>query len=134
VRKIHIAIVIDEYGVFIGIITVEDILEELVGEIQDEFDTEEPEIQTLADGVYVVDAQMWVEKVNDELGVNLPVEPAYETIGGLIIDRLGHIPLHPGEKVEVDDGRLTLVVMQMHGRRIVKVKIIVHSRQDEGKQ
>jgi CBS domain containing-hemolysin-like protein len=58
--------------------------------------------------------------------INLPVDESYETIGGLIIDRLGHIPLHPGEKVEFDEGKITLVVMQMHGRRIVKVKIVNH--------
>jgi CBS domain containing-hemolysin-like protein len=69
---------------------------------------------------------MWVEDINERIKLDLPVEESYETIGGLIIDRLGHIPLHPGEKVEINDGKITLVVIQMHGRRIVKVKIVIH--------
>jgi CBS domain containing-hemolysin-like protein len=127
VHRVQMAAVIDEYSSFVGIVTVEDILEELVGDIMDEFDKEEPEVQNLAPGVYVVDAQMWVENINDRIGLTLPTDESYETIGGLIIDRLGHLPQHPGEKVEIAIGDgVTLVVMQMHGRRIVKVKIVVH--------
>jgi CBS domain containing-hemolysin-like protein len=127
VHRVQMAVVIDEYSSFVGIVTVEDILEELVGDIMDEFDKEEPEVQDLSPGVYVVDAQMWVEDINDRIGLTLPTDESYETIGGLIIDRLGHLPQHPGEKVEVATGDgVTLVVMQMHGRRIVKVKIVVH--------
>jgi CBS domain containing-hemolysin-like protein len=59
------------------------------------------------------------------------MDESYETIGGLLLDRLGHIPQHPGEKAEIDEGKLTLMVMQMRGRRIVKVKIIAHQMQDE---
>ena len=81
-------------------------------------------MQNIAEGVYVLDAQMWVDDINDELGIGLPLDESYETVGGLLIDRLGHIPQHPGEKVEIEAGRITLVVMQMHGRRIVKIKCI----------
>lgn len=130
VRRVQIAVVIDEYSSFVGIVTVEDILEEIVGDIQDEFDKEEPEVQKLGEGVYVVDAQMWVDDLNEQLGISLPVDESYETIGGLLLDRVGHIPQHPGEKAEIDEGRLTLMVMQMRGRRIVKVKVIVHPMQD----
>jgi putative hemolysin len=127
VHRVQMAVVIDEYSSFVGIVTVEDILEELVGDIMDEFDKEEPEVQELAPGVYVVDAQMWVEDINDRIGLELPTDESYETVGGLIIDRLGHLPKHPGEKAEIVIGNgITLVVMQMHGRRIVKVKIVVH--------
>ena len=127
VHRVQMAVVIDEYSSFVGIVTVEDILEELVGEIMAEFDKEEPEVQELAPGVYVVDAQMWVEDINDRIGLELPTDESYETVGGLIIDRLGHLPKHPGEKAEIAIGNgITLVVMQMHGRRIVKVKIVVH--------
>jgi CBS domain containing-hemolysin-like protein len=126
VHRVQMAIIIDEYSSFVGIVTVEDILEEIVGDILDEFDKEEPEVQNISEGVYVVDAQMWVEDINERMKINLPVDESYETIGGLIIDRLGHIPLHPGEKVEIHEGKITLVVMQMHGRRIVKAKIVVH--------
>ena len=126
VHRVQMAIVIDEYSSFVGIVTVEDILEEIVGDIMDEFDKEEPEVQNISEGVYLVDAQMWVEDVNERLKLDLPLNESYETIGGLIIGRLGHIPLHPGEKVEINEGTITLVVIQMHGRRIVKVKIIIH--------
>ena len=127
VHRVQMAVVIDEYSSFVGIVTVEDILEELVGDIMDEFDKEEPEVQELAPGVFVVDAQMWVEDINDRIGLTLPTDESYETIGGLIIDRLGHLPQHPGEKAEIACGNgVTLVVLQMHGRRIIKVKIVVH--------
>ena len=125
-RKVQIAIVLDEYGSFIGILTVEDILEELVGDILDEFDREEPEIQKTGEGIFLVDAKLWVEDLNDELDISLPVHESYETIGGLLIERLGHIP-HPGETVHIAESHVTLVVMQMLSRRIVKVKLILHS-------
>ena len=128
VRKVQIAIVLDEYSSFAGIVTVEDILEELVGDILDEFDQEEPDIQKAGEGIFLVDAQVWVEDLNDELDLNLPVHESYETIGGLLIDRLGHIP-HPGESVEIPEVNLTLVVVQMRGRRIVKIKIIITPNQ-----
>jgi putative hemolysin len=132
VHRVQMAIVIDEYSSFVGIVTVEDILEELVGDILDEFDKEEPGVQELAPGVHVVDAQMWVEDINETMDLALPIDESYETIGGLVIDRLGHLPQHPGEKVEIDNGRITLVVMQMHGRRIVKVKIVNHAAHGNG--
>jgi len=132
VHRVQIAIVIDEYSSFVGIVTVEDILEELVGEIMDEYDKEEPEVQTISEGVYVLDAQMWVDDINDELGIGLPLDESYETVGGLLIDRLGHIPQHPGEKVEIEAGRITLVVMQMHGRRIVKIKCVIRPETTNG--
>ncbi|GAB6285319.1 MAG: hemolysin family protein [Methanoregula sp.] len=128
VHRVQIAIVIDEYSSFAGIVTVEDILEELVGDIMDEYDTEEPDIQQIADGVYVVDAQMWVDDINEKLAIDLPTDESYETVGGLLIERLGHIPQHPGEKVVIDGNRVTLVVVQMHGRRIVKVKCVVRKK------
>jgi putative hemolysin len=131
VHRVQMAIVLDEYSSFVGIVTVEDILEEIVGDIMDEYDKEEPDIQTISEGVFVIDAQMWMDDVNERLEIDLPVDESYETIGGLIIDRLGHIPMHPGEKVEMNEGKITLVVLQMHGRRIVKVKVIIHPRQGD---
>jgi putative hemolysin len=124
VKKQHMAVVLDEYGSFAGIVTVEDMLEELVGEIMDEFDEEEPEVQQIEEGVYLVDARAWVEHLNDDLDLDLPLTDTYESIGGLVIDRLGHIPRR-GEVVKVEESNITLVVMQMRGRRIVKVKLIV---------
>ncbi len=129
IRKVHLSIVLDEYGTFVGIITVEDILEELVGEILDEFDVEEPEIQMIDEGVYLIDAGVWVDRINEELNLSLPLDESYETIGGLLIDRLGHIPRR-GELVEINEGNIRLMVMKMHGRRIVDVKLILSKTGD----
>ena len=126
-RKVHMAMVLDEYGVFAGILTVEDILEELVGDIMDEFDDqEEPEIQQVEEGVYFVHGHVWVEELNTQVGTHLPVEESFETLGGLVIDRLGHIP-HKGEAVAITEAGVRLVVLQMWGRRIRKVKVILPS-------
>ncbi len=126
VHRVQMAIIIDEYSSFVGIVTVEDILEEIVGDILDEHDKEEPEVQKLAEGVWVVDARKWVEEINEQLDLQLPLDESYETIGGLVIDRLGHLPQHPGEKAEIASAHATLVVVQMHGRRVIKVKIVSH--------
>ncbi|WAI00723.1 hemolysin family protein [Methanogenium organophilum] len=123
-RKIHQAIVVDEYGTFAGIVTVEDILEELVGEIMDEFDEEEPDIQKINDWVYLIDARAWVDRVNEELKTSLPTSESYETIGGLIIDQLGHIP-NKGEVVTISESGIRLMVMKMNDRRIENIKLIV---------
>ena len=109
VHRVQMAIVIDEYSSFVGIATVEDILEEIVGDIMDEYDKEEPDIQNISDGVFVVDAQMWVEDINERMEIDLPVDESYETVGGLIIDRLGHIPLHPGKRLRLMRGRSRLL-------------------------
>ena len=127
VKKQHMAVVLDEYGSFAGIVTVEDMLEELVGEIMDEFDEEEPEVQQIEEGVFLVDARAWVEHLNEDLDLTLPLMDSYESIGGLVIDRLGHIPRR-GEVVKLEESNVTLVVMQMRGRRIVKVKLILASQ------
>lgn len=123
-KKNHLAIVIDEYGTFVGIITIEDILEELVGDILDEFDVEEPEIQEISDGVYLIDAGAWVDRINEELGISLPLDESYETIGGLLIDRLGHIPKR-GDVIQIDELGVEMRVMKMRGRRIIDVKLTI---------
>ncbi|MDD5142939.1 hemolysin family protein [Methanoregula sp.] len=132
VHRVQMAVVIDEYSSFVGIVTVEDILEELVGDILDEYDKEDPDVQEIAPGVFVVDAQMWIDDANERMAISLPEDESYETIGGLLIDRLGHLPLHPGEKAELPEQNITLSVMQMHGRRIVKVKVLVHTAHGNG--
>ncbi|MDD1661130.1 MAG: hemolysin family protein [Methanomicrobiales archaeon] len=123
-RKIHMGFVLDEYGEFAGIITVEDILEELVGEILDEFDQDEPDIQIVEPGVYLVNGQVHVWDVNDRLGISLPLEASYDTLGGLATDRLGHIPRR-GDMISIDGTGITLTVIQMLGRRVGRVKVTV---------
>lgn len=121
-RKVHIAVVMDEYGSFAGVITIEDILEELVGEIEDEYDREEPEIQPLGEGEYLIDALIWVETLNERLDLNLPVSDAYETVAGLVTERLGHIP-QKGEVVAIPESGVRFTVQQTRGKRIVRLRM-----------
>jgi len=123
-KKVHMAIVLDEYGSFVGIATIEDVLEELVGDILDEFDVEEPELLLIHEGVYSVDARMWVEDVNKELDLNLPISEGYETIAGLLIDNLGHIP-KVGESLKLQDYGVRLNVLHMKGKRILRLKLMI---------
>ncbi|MBI4389429.1 MAG: HlyC/CorC family transporter [Nitrospinae bacterium] len=105
-RGLHMAIVVDEYGGCIGIITIEDLLEEIVGEIEDEYDRPEKRYESYADKGYLVEADMEIGAINEAMNLNLP-KGAYETLAGLIIDRLGKIP-SPGEQVVVNGYRLTV--------------------------
>ena len=121
IKKTHLALVVDEYGTYAGVITMEDILEELVGEILDEFDEEEIQIQKIEDGVYLIDAGAWVTRINEEIMIDLPLDESYETLGGLLIDRLGHIPKR-GEIIYLENG-IKMQVMKMRGRRIVEIRL-----------
>jgi magnesium and cobalt exporter, CNNM family len=123
-RKVHIAIVLDEYGGTAGLVTIEDLLEEIVGEIQDEYDTEEPMVVRLSDDEARVDGRASVDELGElfEDGVNLELEDEeeYDTVGGLIYHRIGGIP-SPGDRVEVDG--LILTVESTDGRRVGKVLV-----------
>ena len=90
-KHLHIAIIVDEYGGFSGIITMEDIIEQIVGDIKDEFDDEQEEIKKLDDQIWSLDARTELEKVNNYFNLNFPVNQA-ETIGGYIIMKIGYIP------------------------------------------
>ena len=115
----HIAILVDEYGGTAGMVTLEDVIEELVGEIQDEFDPEETIIEPLGGGAVRVDARVPVDEINDLLGIDLPHDD-WDSVGGLVFNLLGRVP-SPGEAVEVDGYRLS--VEKVTGRRISKVCI-----------
>lgn len=115
----HMAIVVDEYGGTAGLVTLEDVLEELVGEIFDEYDLEEIPVERLDDETIRVDARMSVDEVNELLGVRLEHEDI-DTIGGFVVGLLGRIP-NPGD--QVDSGSLTFRVEEMDGRRIAKILI-----------
>jgi putative hemolysin len=119
--KFHLAIVADEYGAIAGLITLEDCLEELVGEIVDEYDNEEAEIRRLDNGDYLVEGSTGISDLNDRLEMRLPDED-WDTVGGFVFSTLGHVPV-PGEEV-VSDGWV-FTVEEVDGRRIRMVRITV---------
>ena len=93
-RRVHLAVVVDEYGGVAGIVTIEDLLEEIVGEIEDEFDVDEPEIVRGSAAEAVVDARIPVDRFNDEFGVNINSE-RFDTLGGVPVQPAGS---HPGAR------------------------------------
>ncbi len=129
-RKVHIAIVLDEYGGTAGLVTIEDLLEEIVGEIQDEYDVEEPLIVKLSDDEARIDGRADVDDLAELFGITLGLEDAdeYDTVGGLIYHRIGGVP-KPGDQVLVNG--LTLTVETTDGRRVGKV-LVVRERHDGG--
>lgn len=115
----HIAIVLDEYGGTAGLVTLEDLLEEIVGEVSSPFDQTMPEIQKLADGTVVIDGLTLIEEVNQQLGLDLH-DPHYDTIAGFVLGCLGRIP-RPGDSVEKNG--LLIKVEAMDGLRIASVSL-----------
>jgi putative hemolysin len=118
-RKVSMAIVVDEFGGTAGLVTVEDLLEEIVGEIQDEYDLEEKPIQLLDANTAVVNARIHVEEVNDLLGVRLPMDDV-DTVAGLVYSLFGRVPV-PGEKVTLPG--VEIRVEKTLGQRITRVRI-----------
>lgn len=119
-RQLHLAIVVDEYGGTEGIVTIEDILEEIVGDIEDEYDEEEALFTSLADGSFLVDARMNLFDLEEKLGIKLPEAGDYDTLGGYIFHKAGEIPTR-GFMIKLDD--VTLEVLRAGERNIEKVKI-----------
>lgn len=120
-EKVQIAIVVDEYGGTAGIATLEDILEELVGEIDDEYDEPAtPPIQRIDDSTMEVDARVAVHEINAAMEINLPEDGAYETIGGFVFSHLGKIPM-PGETLE--HGGIEIQVVDAEPRKINRLRI-----------
>lgn len=120
--NIQLAIVRDEYGGTAGLVTVEDLLEEIVGEIRDEYDQcEEPMIERLTDDAYLVNARLRVDEINDQLGTDIPEDEDYDTIGGFIFDLFGHQP-SVGDKLSFEE--LDMEVVEMDSGRIQKIKLI----------
>ncbi|TAN44791.1 MAG: HlyC/CorC family transporter [Nitrospirae bacterium] len=118
-KRIHMAVAIDEYGGVSGLVTLEDLIEEIVGEIRDEYDTESPVIQ-LADGTMIIDASISISDLKDDYSIQLPESPEYETLGGFIMDSLQRIPQN-GDIVDFEDKKLRII--EMVGQRIAKVKL-----------
>ncbi|MBE6037058.1 MAG: HlyC/CorC family transporter [Clostridiales bacterium] len=129
--KQHIAILIDEYGGFSGIVTLEDIIEEVMGDIDDEYDEAETEITSLEEGTYRIEGSIALEDLNEELGLKLESETS-ETIGGYLLELLGEIP-EDGENLqkEVEDDQCTYVLEVVKDRRIEQVKLTVKQAEEK---
>ena len=129
--KQHIAILIDEYGGFSGIVTMEDIIEQVMGNIDDEYDDDEDAIIKLDENVYMLNGFMNLKDINEELGIELISENS-ETLGGYIIDILGEIP-NDGEnlnlKIEVENYHFTIISVKE--RRIEQVKLEIEQVEDD---
>lgn len=120
-RKVHVAIVVDEYGGTAGLVTIEDLLEEIVGEIQDEYDAEEPTYRGINEQEYLFDARIPLDEVNKLLGIELPDEGG-DTLGGFIYSQLGKVPA-VGDRVEFEN--VTMQVLSVIGRRIKQVRATI---------
>ncbi len=118
-QRVHMAIVIDEYGGTAGLVTIEDLVEEIVGEIVDEYDKEDPLVEPLANGALRVDAKLAIDEVNELLGVELP-DDDWDTVGGLVYELTGRVPV-PGETVRF--ASIEFQTERVTGRRIQKVVI-----------
>jgi CBS domain containing-hemolysin-like protein len=120
-QKLHIAVVLDEYGGTAGIVTLEDILEEVVGEIADEYEeTPEESIVRLDENTIELDARTYVDDLNDELELGLPEDEDYDTVGGFVFTQLGYIP-KSGETFEYKN--LTFTILSAEPRSIKRLKI-----------
>ena len=118
-KRVHMAIVVDEYGGVAGLVSLEDLMEEIVGEIEDEFDFEVPQMETIGPDEVIMDAAVSIDDLNEALSLDIRGED-FDTVGGFIFDRLGKIPV-PGDEIR-EDGFL-VSVLTTTGRRIRKVKI-----------
>jgi len=119
--KVHIAIVVDEYGGTAGLVTIEDLIEEIVGEIQDEYDVETPISETISAQETIYDARIDLDDINYELDLDLPTDDS-DTLGGLIYTHLGRVPAVDDD---VQIGQVRLTVLSMEGRRIGRVKLVI---------
>ncbi len=118
-QQVQIAIVVDEYGGTAGLVTLEDLIEEIVGEIRDEYDEETEPVTDEGDGVYVFSGKVDIDELHEHLGVEIARE-GFETVGGYLLARLGRVPA-VGEKLDVDD--LAIEVLEAERRRVNKVRV-----------
>ncbi len=126
-RRVHIAVVIDEYGGVSGIVCMEDIIEEIVGDIQDEFDNEREDILQIGDGVYLCDARVNLDDLAEELHITLPIDD-FDTLGGFVFDLFGKIPVKY-EKVSYDGH--DFIIQDMEGHKINTVKIVIKKEKND---
>jgi CBS domain containing-hemolysin-like protein len=125
-RRVHIAVVVDEYGGVSGIICMEDIIEEIIGDIQDEFDNETEDVLKLEEGTYLCDARVNLEDLGEETGLELPSND-FDTLGGFVFDLFGKIPVKYEKAVFAG---AEFIIQDMDGHKINTVKIVMHKRDD----
>lgn len=127
-KRVQMAVVVDEYGGTAGIVTMEDLLEAIVGNIQDEYDNEDEEIVEVSENVFTVDGTAYIEEVNELVGDIIP-EGDYDTLGGFLISRLGYLP-QDGDMTEVDFENLKFTILNVEDRRIGKVRVEITPKAD----
>ena len=124
-RRVHIAVVVDEYGGTSGIVCLEDVIEEIVGEIQDEFDNETEELLKISDDVYLCDARVNLEWLNEQLGINLPSDD-FDTLGGFVFHLFGKIPVRY-EKLSYQN--IDFIIQNMEGHKIDTIKVVLQRQE-----
>ncbi|UCG00141.1 MAG: HlyC/CorC family transporter [Spirochaetaceae bacterium] len=124
-RRVHIAVVVDEYGGTSGIVCLEDIIEEIVGEIQDEFDNETEELLKISEDVYLCDARVNLEWLNEQLGIKLPSDD-FDTLGGFVFHLFGKIPVRY-EKMSYQN--MDFIIQNMEGHKIDTIKLVLRREQ-----
>ncbi len=117
----HMVVVVDEHGGTAGIVTIEDIVEEVVGEISDEYDRDHRFVSVVREGEWLVDGRMPVDEADEKLGLHVPPSDEYETVAGWVLSELGHIPV-AGETVETDE--ITASVLSVRRRRIARLRVV----------
>lgn len=123
----HIAVVLDEYGGTVGIVTIEDLVEEIVGEIEDEYDEDKSSVQVVSDNEYVFDGSVRLHDISDIIGVNMESEE-FDSVGGLMINELGRMP---EQNEEVVIGNIRLIAEEVEKNRILKVRMFIEKKEDE---
>ena len=127
-KRIQMAVVVDEYGGTAGIVTMEDLLEAIVGNIQDEYDNEDEEIVEVSENVFTIDGTAYIEEVNELVGDIIP-EGDYDTLGGFLISRLGYLP-KDGDMTEVEFENLKFTILNVEDRRIGKIRVEITPKEE----
>ena len=121
-RRRHLAVVVDEFGSTVGVVTVEDVLEQVVGELEDEFDVDESPPLALAGGVLVLDGALNIRDLETNYDLKLPRDEGFETLGGFVVSRLQRLPKN-GDTVEFDGRKFIVAKMEGHRVELVRIEI-----------
>ena len=130
-KKVHIAIAFDEYSGTVGMVTIEDLIEEIVGEIEDEFDNEEEKIIKKDENKYKIDPFLDIDEINKEIEINIPESEEYDTLGGFIYFKLGRVP---EVKDEIKEGNIKITIKKIEKNRILEVEVEVEKEGEENEK